>query len=82
VATIVNLFNPEAIILSGKVSRAADIFMGDLKASLAEHALPAAFAETKILLENPSKNLSSLGAVAVVLNQIFNSSHITFEEVI
>lgn len=82
VATIINLFNPEAIILSGKVSRAADVFLADLKTSMAAHALPAPFAETVLMVENPAKNLSSLGAVAVVLHQIFYSSHISFEEVI
>ncbi len=80
-ASIINLFNPEAIILTGKVSRAADVFLDSMKASMAAHSLPAAVMDTEIIVE-PAKNLSILGAVAVVLNQVFFSSHISVEEIL
>lgn len=82
VATVINLFNPEVIILTGKVSRASDLFLDEVKQSVREHALPAALARTQITVETPDVNLSLVGAVAVVLNQIFFSSRISFEEVI
>lgn len=82
VAVIINLFNPEAVILSGKVARASDVFIDDMKRSTEQHALPALLAKTHILVENPGKNLSSLGAVALVLHHIFHSSNIPYEKVI
>jgi len=82
VATLISLFNPEAVIIHGKVSRAADLFMPAVKEAVARHTLPAPLANVKIVVADPEKNLSSLGAVAVVLNKIYFSSQVTFEEVI
>lgn len=82
VATIVNLFNPEAIILTGKVSRASDVFLDRMNETVAMHALPAALTKVRVVVEDARTNLSLLGAVAVVLNHIFFSSRVSYEEVI
>jgi len=81
-ATIINLFDPELIILTGKVSRAADIFYDNMTLAMYNHSLPASSSGTNILVEGAGKNLSSLGAVAVVLNQIFCTRHISIEEIL
>lgn len=82
VATIINLFNPEAVILTGKVSRASDVYQERMTQTVAKHALPAALARTSIVVGDPETNLSLLGAVAVVLHHIFYSSRVSYEEVI
>jgi predicted NBD/HSP70 family sugar kinase len=82
IATIINLFNPETIVLTGKVSRASDVFWDDMMNSVSRHALPAALARTTVVVEQASANLSLLGAVAVVLHHIFYSSRVSYEEVI
>lgn len=82
IATILSLFNPETLLLGGKVCRASDVFYEPLMASVERHALPASFAAARIVVENPDINLSSLGAVATVLHTIYNSSEVSFEQVI
>jgi len=82
VATIINLFNPEAILLTGRVSRASDVFWETMSETVARHTLPAALENVQLVVEPPEKNFSLLGAVAAVLHGIFYSSKVSFEEVI
>jgi predicted NBD/HSP70 family sugar kinase len=82
VATIISLFNPEAIILTGKVTRASDVYFDYMLKSVKLHTLPDSLANVRIVIANPESNLSSLGAVALILHKIYYSSHISFEEVI
>jgi hypothetical protein len=66
----------------GPLSRASDLFWDQMMHTVSRHALPAALARTKVVVEQPSTNLSLVGAVAVVLHHIFYSSHVSYEEVI
>lgn len=82
IATIIALFNPQAILISGKVSRASDLFLEPMLESARRHALPPSISKVDIVVENPDTNLSSQGAVAMVLCRIYYTNHVTFEEVI
>lgn len=81
IAVTINLYNPETVILSGKVSMAADVFIDDLKAAVARHTLQPILERTRIHIESPQKNLSSLGAVAIVFHSIFYSGNVSFAEI-
>lgn len=82
IATVANLFDPEAIILSGRVCRSADLFLEDLRAETARHTLGPIMQSTPIILSNLDVDLGPMGAAAAILHQIFNSSHVQVDEVI
>lgn len=82
IATVINLFHPYAVILSGRLSRAADLFFDEAKAATAKHVLPTVFEKTDIILSDPNARLGSLGAVAIVFDHIFNAGHVRLDEVL
>lgn len=82
IASVVNLFDPEAVILSGRVCRSADLFLDDLRTETARHALGPIMSSTPLLVSTLDVDLGPLGAAASVLHQIFNSSHVQVDEVI
>ena len=69
VGNLINLFNPERIILGGQVSKASEYFMPALQESLKQHAWHGSTRDVRIsrLEEGPL-----LGAVAIVLQEIFS----------
>ena len=69
VGNLINLFNPERIILGGQVSKASEYFMPALQESLKQHAWHGSTRDVRIsrLGEGPL-----LGAVAIVLQEIFS----------
>lgn len=82
IATVINLFSPEAIVLSGRVSRAADIFLPRAREIARQHALPTLHRNTAIIVSDPNARLAALGAVSIVYTHIFHSSHVNVHEVI
>lgn len=81
-AAIINLFDPDAIILSGRVTRAADVFLDRTRAELERHALEPILKNTEILISPLDVDLGPLGAAASVLQLIFRTSHVQVDEVI
>jgi predicted NBD/HSP70 family sugar kinase len=71
VGNLINLFNPERIILGGQVSKANEFFMPSLQESLKRHAWHGSSRDVRI---SQLENGPLLGAVAIVLQEIF--SHI------
>ncbi|MBI1290841.1 ROK family protein [bacterium] len=82
VATVINLFDVEAVILSGRVCRSADLFFEPMKQELPKHALAPTLRTTKLLLSDLDVNLGPMGAAASILHQIFSSAHVQVDEVI
>ena len=82
IATVLNLYNPEAVILGGRVASAADVFLDDLREIVAAHTLPPIWETTDIIVANGEGKYGSLGAGAVVLHHIYYSAHVTLDSVI
>jgi predicted NBD/HSP70 family sugar kinase len=82
ISTILNLFDPEAIILSGRVCRAEDLFYEKTREVVKVHTLGPIFESSKLQLSNLGIDLGPLGAGACVLHQIFYNNHIQVHEVI
>lgn len=82
VATIMNLFDPEAIILSGRVCRSADLFLDRMRDAARRHALKPIYESTEIRRSSLDVDLGPLGAAACVLHRIFHNTHVNVEEVI
>lgn len=70
-AGLVNLFNPEAIVIDGSVARAGEILLAPLRRVAASASLPAAWKDTKILPGELGVTAIALGAAFTVLDAAF-----------
>ncbi len=82
IATVINLFDLEAVILSGRVCRSSDVFFERMREIVRQHALGPIFESTRIQLSEMDVDLGPMGAAASVFHQIFHNSHVQVEEVI
>lgn len=73
-ANVVNLISPEMIILGGGVSRAGDFFIEDIINTVKERAYTYDLSTPKFVLSTLGENGSSIGAAALVLDNILNSN--------
>ena len=70
-ANIVNLLNPELIIIGGIISQAGDVVIESLKTAFAEHALAKPADDVEIHLTELDRFGWALGAATLVLKKIF-----------
>lgn len=67
IGNILNIINPEKIILGGGVALAGDILLGRVKERLAKYAMPVTLEEGfEIVLGNLGNNAGVLGAAALI----------------
>src|SRR5690349_19838514 len=73
-ATLINLFNPERIVLGGWTGLAlGERFMGQIRAATAEHALRQPFAQTSIVLCELGQDAVALGAASLPVARLLAS---------
>jgi predicted NBD/HSP70 family sugar kinase len=82
VGSVVTLFNPEAVILAGRLTRCADVFYDEMMEEIRELTLPGLLSETSITISDLRENAGPLGTCACVLNHIFSASHIAVESIV
>ncbi|MEQ8821136.1 MAG: ROK family protein [Sumerlaeia bacterium] len=82
IATVISLFNPEAVILTGRVCRSNALFMPMVEKNLERLVLPAVRPRTRLIISQQRENESTLGAAAIVLHHIFMTSHVNLEQVL
>jgi len=75
-AILVNLFNPEKIIISGRLSLAGDLLLNPIEKSIQELALPFMVDQLKIEVSDISRVSGALGAVSLVKREIYDVSQI------
>lgn len=76
IASLVNVLNPEKIILGGSVSVAGDYLMPSILSSVDKQAMHEIVVQTEIKLSAFGADASLIGAAAVVVNDILtNPSH-------
>jgi predicted NBD/HSP70 family sugar kinase len=80
--TVINLFNPQAVVLAGRVSRSASLFEKQLREELKKFALPIILEETDVIISDLHENAGSLGTCACVLHHIYSASHISVRSII
>jgi glucokinase-like ROK family protein len=80
VANLVNLFNPEMIIIGGGVSMAGDIFFDNIKRVVARHVMQSSPREVNIYPVTFGDNAALKGALALILNKVLNLEFIESEE--
>jgi predicted NBD/HSP70 family sugar kinase len=73
-ATLINLFNPERIVLGGWTGLAlGERFMAEIRAATAEHALRQPFAQTSIVLCELGQDAVALGAATLPVARLLNA---------
>ncbi|HEY5158285.1 MAG TPA: ROK family transcriptional regulator [Anaerolineales bacterium] len=70
IASLVNIFNPEKVILGGPLSVVGDYLLPGIKQSVKDHALPEISDQVDILLSSFRTDSSVFGAIALVVNNI------------
>ena len=73
-ATLINLFNPERVVLGGWTGLAlGERFMTEIRAATAEHALRQPFAHTSIVLCELGQDAVALGAATLPVARLLNA---------
>jgi glucokinase-like ROK family protein len=76
-ASLINIFNPEKIILGGPLSIVGDYLLPAIKESVTKHSLPEINHQVQILISTFGTDASVMGAIALVVNDILlNPSHV------
>lgn len=71
IAFLVNLLNPEIVIIGGGIERAGTLFLDAIKRSTKEWALDEAMRSLKIIPAQLGDNAVALGSAALVLRNIY-----------
>jgi predicted NBD/HSP70 family sugar kinase len=70
VAFLINIFNPELVIIGGNLSRAGDYLMLPLLSSINKFSLNLVYKDTKFRLSQMSESTGALGAAMLIRNTI------------
>jgi len=73
VAILIHLFNPEAIILSGRGASPGIIWQTTIQQALNEHCIPRLFANTSIKISTLGYHAQIIGAAALVMEKYDHS---------
>jgi predicted NBD/HSP70 family sugar kinase len=69
-AGLINIFNPEKIILGGPLSIAGGYLLPAIKDAVADHSMPEFDQHTEVVLSSFGPDASLIGAVAVVADDV------------
>ena len=82
IGVIISLFNPQAVILTGRIGQSADLFLDEVRAQLHKYSLPAMTEGTQLMVSELRENAGPLGTCACVMQHIFSASHIPIESIV
>ncbi|MBL8061677.1 MAG: ROK family transcriptional regulator [Anaerolineales bacterium] len=71
-AGLINIFNPEKIILGGPLSIAGEYMLPPIKATIDRHSLPEIDQQAEVLLSPFGPDASLIGAVAIVVDDMLS----------
>lgn len=72
ISNLINIFNPDLILIGGGVSMAGDIFFDNIKKVVDKNVMEPADWQTKILPVAHGKNAALMGAFSLILNKVLN----------
>lgn len=73
---VINMFNPERIILGGRGSRAGNLILNPIKSSLLRNSIIDVNNDVDIVISKLGYKAGSLGATTLITREIFETSHI------
>lgn len=71
-AGLINIFNPEKIVIGGPLSVAGEYLLPAIKETVTRHALPESMQHTSVVLSPFGPDASLIGAIAIVANNILS----------
>lgn len=73
IANLINIFNPQKIILNGEGTRAGDLLFGPMRESIEHNVMPGLALDTSIQIDDWGDDAWARGAASLVLRQLFVS---------
>lgn len=70
IAFLINIFNPETVIIGGNLSKAGEFLMLPLKSATNKYSLNLVYKDTKFRLSQMSENAGALGSAMLIRNRI------------
>ncbi len=81
-AGLVNIFNPEKVIVGGPISLVGDYLLPSIKKSVGQHSMPEIAIQTEVNISKFGSDASLIGAAAIVVYDILkNPTHVEKEVV-
>lgn len=74
VANVINLYNPEVVFIGGELTRAKDIFLEPMLATIATNCFPEIAKITRVEISELGKKSGAFGACALAVRELFNPS--------
>lgn len=71
-ASLINIFNPEKIILGGPLSIAGEYLLPPIKVTMTRHSMPEIDQQVEVLLSPFGPDASLIGAIAIVADNILS----------
>lgn len=71
VAYLINLFNPEVVVIGGGIEKAGELILGPVRKAVRKLAFEEPASKARIIPSRLGEDAVSLGAVALVLREIF-----------
>lgn len=75
IGILINLFNPQMIILGGKLSQIKEYILFPVKSSVIKHSLPESFAQANIIYTDIRRKAGCLGATTLVSRALFQPTN-------
>lgn len=72
IADLINILNPEAVIVSGKIVRAGDLILDSIRTIVRNRALSYSLQNVQIINSRMDKEGVAIGAAALILESVFN----------
>jgi glucokinase-like ROK family protein len=72
-ASLINIFNPEKIVLGGPLSLAGAHLLPSIQRTVAQHSLPEIGQQSEVFLSTFGPDASLIGAIAIVVDDILSS---------
>jgi predicted NBD/HSP70 family sugar kinase len=76
IANLLNIFNPELILLGGSLVEAGDVLMDAVRAAVVERAMPKAAGKSTIALSSLKEDVVAIGAATLAIHNAFQPSRI------
>jgi N-acetylglucosamine repressor len=73
VANLVNIFNPDKVIIGGPMSIAGEYLLAAINENVAKHSMPGLYPQVEILLSAFGADASVIGAVAIVVDDLLSN---------
>jgi predicted NBD/HSP70 family sugar kinase len=76
-AGLINIFNPEKIIVGGPLSMAGQYLLPAIEETVSLHSLPEIGRQARVVLSNFGPDASLIGAIAIVVDDVLaNPTHV------